>query len=604
MVLFACRADWFPIPNVSTIPRTPPASRAHEYTGPVVGTTSYQPSAGVLHLQAISGPPLPPLAIPSGKPVILGRQAASADIVLSGDLSVSRNHAKILHRGGTWLICDIGSKHGTYLNGVRIPPHELAPIRDGDFIRLGPWTFHVGGPAASGPRMLSTNDDIASSANRVRRVAEHEMSLKVRERLDLLIDAAGAIATATTIQALAAAALEALIGGTGYPRAAFIRRLHSGEFDAASRVEVVASRIASMPSGPPGEFDSFSLTVLRAADDGKVVVLDGNPSSIPQGQSLIDLRIQQALCAPVIVDGIPAAYLYLDSRQHEGQPHGPLQSSNARQADAPAFAVAIARVCGLAMANLNRLALDRRRRELEDDLNAARAAQALLMPAPQGRFGPYAYAVRSCPGRLVAGDLFHALALPDGRTAIMIGDVAGKGIGAGILMSGAQAHLTASLLHHADPAIAMREVNRFVTSHAEPGRFISLFCAILDPAGSMTFVDAGHGYCIMRRPGGAPKRICSEGGPPLGAQAEYHYVNDQVDFPAGSSLVVFSDGLAEQPAPDGGRFGVPRVESLCETCSTPDAVVDTLLAELRKFAAVDSLDDDVTIAAVEFTVAG
>ncbi|MCC6429239.1 MAG: SpoIIE family protein phosphatase [Phycisphaerales bacterium] len=564
----------------------------------MVGTTSYQAPGGILRLQPIAGPPLAALAIPPGKPVVIGRQAASADIVLGGDLSVSRNHAKILYRGGTWLICDIGSKHGTYLNGVRIPPHELAPIRDGDFIRLGPWTFHVGGPAPAGPRMLSTSDDIASSGNRVRRVADHEMSLKVRERLDLLIDAAGAIATAGTVGDLAKAALEALIGGTGFPRAAFIRRLHSGEFDARSQVEVVASRIASMPISTSGEFDSFSLTVLRAADDGKVVVMDSGQGAVPQGQSMIDLRIQQALCAPVVVDGVPAAYLYLDSRQHESRGQM-VAAASQQQADAPAFCVAIARVCGLAMANLNRIALDRRRRELEDDLNAARAAQNMLMPPAQGRFGDYSYAVRSCPGRLVAGDLFHAFTLKDGRTAAMIGDVAGKGIGAGILMSGAQAHLSASLRHHGDPALAIQEVNEFVVAHAEPGRFVSLFVAILDPkAGEMTFVDAGHGYVVLRRAGEGAKQLNCGGGPPVGAQVDAPYTNEKIAFTPGDLLVAFSDGLVEQLGADGSRFGVSRVEGLCGEGDEPGKLVDSLMAELRKFAGGDALDDDVTIAAV------
>ncbi len=575
----------------------------HEVHWRTVGTTSYQPSTGILHLQPISGPPLAPLSIPSGKPVVIGRQASSADIVLSGDLSVSRNHAKLLCRGGTWLICDIGSKHGTYLNGVRIPPHELAPIRDGDFIRLGPWTFHVGGRVAAGPRMLATSDDIASSANRVRRLADHEMSLKVRERLDLLIDAAGAIATAGTMEALADAALEALIGGTGFPRAAFIRRLHSGEFNAASQVEVVASRTTNSPSSPAGEFDSFSLTVLRAADDGKVVVLDGGPSAIPAGQSLIDLRIQNAVCAPIIVDGIPAAYLYLDARHDEraggmGGGRGSLQS---QQADSPAFCVAVARVCGLAMANLNRIALDRRRKDLEEDLQAARAAQNMFMPAPDGKLGPYSYAIRSCPGRLVAGDLFHASRLPDGRTVVMIGDVAGKGIAAGILMAGTQAHLWASLHHHADPARAVQEANRFVTTHAEPGRFVSLFIAILDPAaGEMTFVDAGHGYWLVKPPGGAAKTIECSGGPPIGAQAETVYINEKAPFAAGASLIAFSDGVAEQPGTDGARFGVGRVETLCGRVDEPGTLVDELMRELRVFGGGESLDDDVTIAAVRF----
>lgn len=556
----------------------------------------YQPTPGILHMQAISGPPLAPLAIASGKPVVIGRQASSADVVLAGDLSVSRNHAMVCFRGGTWLICDVGSKHGTYLNGVRIPPHELSPIRDGDFIRIGPWTFHVGGRPVTSPRLLATNDDIQSSGNRVRRLPDQDFSLKVRERLELLIDAASTIASSTTIEGLAHAALEAVIGATPYPRAAFIRRVHSGEFHAQSRVEVVASRIQNMPDSPPGEFDSFSLTVLRAADDGKVVVLDGGPGEIPQGQSLIDLRIQHALCAPILVDGVPTAYLYLDARQHEsasGQPLGSLSE------DAPAFCVAIARVCGLAMANLNRAALDQRRKELEKDLQAARAAQDMFMPAPHGSMGHFEYAVRSCPGRLVAGDLFHASVLPDGRLAVMIGDVAGKGIGAGILMAGTQAHLAASLSHHADPATAVKEANRFVSLHGEPGRIVSLLMAIIDTSsGEMTFVDAGHGYWLVRPPGAPPGRVSCQGGPPIGADRDTEYINERVPFEPGCCLIAFSDGLAEQPDPGGVRFGVERVCEIVRRAEEPEQIVDALLTELRTHAGGGPLDDDVTIAAV------
>jgi serine phosphatase RsbU (regulator of sigma subunit) len=448
--------------------------------------------------------------------------------------------------------------------------------------------------------MLSTNDDMASSSSRVRRVPQHEMSIRVRERLDLLIDAAGEIATADTIEKLAHAALDAIIGGTGFPRAAFIRRLHSGEFDARSQVEVVASRVAASVD-PAVEFDSFSLTMLRAADDGKLVVLDGGVGAIPQGQSLIDLRIQYALCAPIILDAIPAAYLYLDARVHEPAPGtinvNPVSSLNS---DAPAFAQAVARLCGLAMANINRLALDRRRRELEDDLLAARAAQSLLMPKPHGGLGAFRYAVHSTPGRLVAGDLFDTSLLPDGRLAVVIGDVMGKGVGAAILMSGAQAHLTASLRYFGEPAAAVNETNRYIQAHAQPGCFISLMAAIIDPrSGSMSFVDAGHGHWMLRLPATPPRQIPCVGGPPINVDPDAVYVNESAEFPVGASLLLYSDGLVEQRSPAGEMFGADRVPDALGDSDDPRRIVDALTARLREFSGDSArLDDDVTIAVV------
>src|SRR5262249_19080875 len=143
--------------------------------------------------------------------------------------------------------------------------------------------------------------------------------------------------------------------------------------------------------------------------------------------------------------------------------------------DAAAFCQVIARLCGLALSNLKRVELEQRQRHLEAEVQAAREAQLLILPPEHGVVGSVQYAMRMRPGHFVAGDLFDVLELDEHRVAVSIGDVAGHGVGAAVLMAASQSHLSAALQRHRDPAIAIAEVNRYLTERSTPHRFVSLW---------------------------------------------------------------------------------------------------------------------------------
>src|SRR5205814_10676781 len=123
------------------------------------------------------------------------------------------------------------------------------------------------------------------------------------------------------------------------------------------------------------------------------------------GQSIASLGIHSALCAPIVFGAAVVGFLYFDARGQESPVHP----------EAAGFCQAISRMCGLAMANLKRAELELRQRRLEADLTAAREAQQLIMPPNAGTIGRIRYALRSRPGRTVAGDLFDLVELDDGR---------------------------------------------------------------------------------------------------------------------------------------------------------------------------------------------
>lgn len=530
-----------------------------------------------LKLVPTSGPELRSFELALGKPSIIGRSTA-CDICLPDEhKSVSRQHARIEHRADSWHITDLASKHGTLLNGVRLRADAPAALGQGDALGIGPWTFRVMGATDSLPS-LTTTDDSAFAAMRVQHVPSDELNSLARQRLSLLMDCAAAIQAAQEEQALASAVLEAALSGTGYARAALVR--HSGS---DLEVEVIARAGA-------GDVSAFSLSrsLIRAAAAGHVVRL-ADSAPLREAVSIAALGIHGAICAPVHVGAAVAAYIYLDARAADRNV----------QPDAAAFCTAIARLCGLALANLRRKSLEDRQRQLDADLRAARQAQQRLMPPERGVIGPATYAMRSLPGRLVAGDLFDAMPLDASRAAFFLGDVSGKGIGAALLMAAAQTELRASLRTGADPASAAKAVNDYIHARSADSEFVTLWLGVVDAAaGRFKYVDAGHGYCYHKPAGGSARRIMGEGGLPLGVQTGTVYVAEETAIADGDIIVMISDGVAEQPNPDGDSFGEARILAALDRMPPGEPDATAIIDELRAFAESEDLADDVTIALI------
>lgn len=530
-----------------------------------------------LWLRPISGPQMRSLMVhPSGRVVTLGRGSA-ADLRLE-DGAVSRKHAGLSNRGDDWFVWDLGSRHGTQVNGVALTPHERVPLGDGDLLTLGPWTFRVG-LGGSPSTMIASESE---REGRVESVVSSELGSLAQHRLTLLIDFADSIQSATDELTLAEAVLRAAIAGTGYTNAALVRPL--GE---SNELEMLGYHGVHDETG---DQMSFSRSLIRAASEGELVRLtEDEATRSTSSHSLIDLGIRGAMCSPVMLGASLSALLYLDTRGDVDRP----------RPDAAAFCKAISRLCGLALSNLKRSQLEARQRQLEADIESAREAQALLMPPESGEPGGLRYAMRMRPGRFVAGDLFDIFELEDGRLAMFLGDVAAKGVGAGILMATTEAFVHAGLLHHGDVSRAARDVNRYLEGRSATNKFVSLWVGVLDPVSrELEFVDAGHGLWAVRDGKGSASQPASEGGLVLGVEPDEAYPAERVTLEPGSRLVLFSDGVVEQPDPGGEQFGLDRAMSIIEGCQGPDDDASCLFDAVLKHASGEELADDTTIASI------
>jgi predicted component of type VI protein secretion system len=257
-------------------------------------------SAPAAFLVPVSGPPMERLVLRPGKQgVVLGRHQTCGLKMPSEMEAVSRFHVEFRHDGERWRVTDLGSGWGTYVNGVKLTAHIQTPLADGDLIRITPWIFSFGGTDTR--RGLTTFDDKHSST--VRSLTSEQLPPLRDDLLALFLEASAAIHSAESEKQLAERMMDVARRGTGLSHAVFLRPL-----DAEGRIEV----IAESPASVPGRAASFSRSLLAAAAKGQVAELSAGGGDI--SQSVVMMNVAAAICAPLMLGGAPAAFLYLDSK--------------------------------------------------------------------------------------------------------------------------------------------------------------------------------------------------------------------------------------------------------------------------------------------------
>lgn len=539
------------------------------------------------------GPPLDPLELkPASGGIVVGRHE-QCPVRLPADADkVSRQHARFIQQGGQWRIADLQSRWGTYVNGVKIPPLKELPIDEGDLVRIVPWTFSFSTHGVP-KRGLQAVDDTATNATMIRNVAEEKAKPLQDELLNLLLESASAIHSAQDEKSLAQMLMDVACRGTGLPNAAVLRAL-----DATGRLAVLASR-----AGPSLHTDTaaggalYSRSLLAAASQGTVAEISpGATDNV--SQSIIQMKINAAICVPLMLGSTVAAYLYLDSR---GGGHAPLRTH------ASSFCVALSKIAGLALANLKRLDIERRTAHIEAELTAAVTAQRWILPRNLVKSAPFVCSGSSRPGQYLGGDFFDALILPNGRLVVTLGDVTGHGIAASVLMTASQGFLHAALTEHGDPARAVRDLNLYIHPRRPEGKFITLWVGVFDPKHmTLTYVDAGHGYAVLIGKDNGVTPLAGGDGLPIGIMPDSEYSTSSAHLPPGGRVLVISDGLVEQtqaePAPDGKRrqFEMEGVQEAIAAAPHGHDAIPQLFEAVFKFAGTHNLSDDATAVMVHW----
>lgn len=520
------------------------------------------------------------IRVTPARPVVIGRSASCDVHIEDPEASISRRHLEVKYDAGRWFVTDLGSRNGTELNGHRIDPDMPTALNSGDLIVMGSWSLRVlGDPKTAAPITPSINEN--SDTTQIERVKTEPLAKLESRRLAALLTCADEIHLAESPEEAAMVALRSLVESTGYMRGAYlIVDEHTGG--------IVPVAFNSRRPGEAVKDLGFSRSLLDSARDGEIVQLSGQDQS-DYGHSVSDLQIHSALCVPVKESSEPIGYLYLDARGQEGSV----------ELDSSSFAGAMAHLLGLAIGNLNRKRLEIEQVEMRYDLDIAANAQRLLLPPETGRAGAVEYTMLMRPGRMVAGDLFGIVELADGRVCVFLGDVAGKGAGAAILMAATQSYLHAQLEIKRELRDVMNALNRFVTERST-GQFVTMWIGIIDPgSGAVEFVDCGHGHWLLVDPGGAVERPGYTGDLVVGIDPDHVYGSETVAFAGGNRLVLFSDGVVEQTEGESDeQYGLEQAARILDGSASHAEDVKRLFDDVMRYAQSEDLRDDTTIASI------
>ena len=519
--------------------------------------------------------------------VTIGRSREN-DIFLP-DQWLSRHHAEIVLRPEGYALLDLGSKNGTLLNGTRVK--DEARLEAGDVITLGEHllTFVEAAsepppepeePVPVGTRIFSARE---LSDIRTKPVDKDDLFRQNRV-LGILGRAAQELLIHRPLPEIFEKILDLLFEAVPAERGAIL--LLEGT---PPQPVVKASR---SHQGKPIARVSRSIA-RRVVEDRKSVLLPNllEDAAFKEQESILASGIRSAVCAPLWFNADTGAQdeviglVYLDS----------LKGTHSFAEEDLRILTTLANVAAAKIENVRLLEERLEKRRLEEDMRVAAEIQRTLLPSAAPELSGYGLVGSNTPCRTVGGDYYDFM-LDGGQLLLALGDVAGKGTGAALLMTVLRAAVRG---HWSETPCSegMGNVNRIVCQNVPDGKYVTLFMAQLDPpTGCLMYVNAGHNPPLLVRADGTVDRL-EEGGMVLGMFDSVPYEDGEVEMRAGDTLLIFSDGVTETwnaQHDEFGEDGLARV-AVDGRALGAAALQARVLEELERFAAGAKATDDRTL---------
>jgi sigma-B regulation protein RsbU (phosphoserine phosphatase) len=244
-----------------------------------------------------------------------------------------------------------------------------------------------------------------------------------------------------------------------------------------------------------------------------------------------------------------------------------------------------------------------RGKQLEEQLELARRVQTDLLPPSNPLIASIEFAAACVSAWQVGGDFYDIFTTDQGRVALVLGDVAGKGLPAALLMGLLHGALRSMNWSEspADQETSWNRLNQLLNTRTAPERFASLFWSSYNPTTHLLrYVNAGHlPPLVLRRNGSGALKIhrLEEGGPILGAMSSATYRLGEFSAQPGDMLVLYSDGIVEAANASEEEFGESRILALIEQNWTRSSseIRDEILKQVRIFIRGEQPQDDITL---------
>ena len=512
-------------------------------------------------LKAIRGKNVGQLFPLTSDPAVLGRYH-ECQIVLEAP-AVSRQHARIMQVDGKFYLEDLNSRNGTFLNGQLVTDRQS--LSDNDQLQICDlvFVFHHGSPDAVA-HSPSTATELAASAL----MADDDTGdSQIISKVDATIGSSG-----LRLQSNPEMKLKALVElGQSLGRAVGLGEVLNKILDCLFSIYIQADRGYIVLKHPETgrlipkavkhrrQEDLRAIRISRTIVNGviasKEAILSADAAAdarFDKADSIVEFQIRSMMCAPLISsDGTALGVIQLDTCD---------QRSRFNRNDLEVLA-AVAGQAAFAVENAQLHEAAARERAVENELALAHRVQQGFLPAAAPRIEGYDFFEFYEPANQLGGDYFDYVPLSGGRWAVVVADVAGKGIAASLLMAKLSAETRYCLAIEPTPAAAIGRLNQVFCDSNWEDRFVTLVLAVLDPARhELTLVNAGHMPPLLRTFSGKVETVAADAsGLPIGVTLNEVYAQRMVAIAPGDSLTFYTDGITEAMNARGELYGRPRL---------------------------------------------
>ena len=247
---------------------------------------------------------------------------------------------------------------------------------------------------------------------------------------------------------------------------------------------------------------------------------------------------------------------------------------------------------------------DEELRQLESELELSQIVQRGLLPQQAPTIPGLSIAAFSRPAQIVSGDYFDFVQFRDGSHGIVMADISGHGVSAGMLMSSLQTafHTLAPLAD--SPLEVLERINRLYAHNISFTTFVTVFFGRLDAAnGQLSYGSAGHNSGYLYRAGTGEEFLLHPTGPAIGLMEGFAVRLEQVQLRSGDALVLYTDGLTEAFNSVGVQWGLDRLTEVIRSnaAQTPEKLIQKIVKELTDFTEGSPLADDATLVVCKVT---
>ena len=527
--------------------------------------------------------------------------------------AVSRQHAQIIIADDNFYVEDLQSRNGTFVNDKRIDGRQILRhadslricdvgfrFEDSDFLKKQAKTARDTGFAidlGSSQSVVIDDDRDGPSGSKV--MTKIEVSDTARMRLDTnpitklkaVLEITRSLGKSLSLDDVLPKVLDSLF--TIFPQA-------DRGFIVLSEVEGV-DELRLIPKAVkfrrPDDDDEIriSRTIVDEVMSSKEAVLSADAatdSRFQMSQSVADFRIRSMMCAPLLdSEGNALGVIQIDTLN---------QTARFRDDDLEVLG-GVAAPAGLAVENAQLHEDQLKQQVLQRDLQMARRVQLGFLPSSPPEIPGYHFFDYYDSAYEVGGDYHDYIELPDGRLAIIVADVSGKGISAALLTAKLSAEMRFCLATESDPAAAVTKLNYVFSQGGWEDRFVTMILMVLHPlSGEVTLVNAGHMPPLVRL-GELPVKMpgSEKAGLPIGVTEDFEYESFPITLGPGDSLAAFTDGFSEAMNADEELYGIEQLEArFVDPVTSVADLGHHILEDVKRHVAGHPQSDDMCLVCV------